>query len=326
MDLSWVNLRKNLSVCSKFWLCGRRLAQGGCEQGESGRRFCQSGQRSSLLLVHSTLGKTSPIYSSLIIIFQIKFSTSLKGSPWKPKNKLLSFPGIACSEIIMSEVPPDEVGRSREPPDPRSSGTCGQGQGHHCLSSLCTISFCETRYNQANLLSGNLFWHVKKKKLKFHNTQSKLLLGMGNLRWNLPTDGFSSSAFPETSSSSQLPPIWAKPGNGDLGGDFTGDEFESKDWTEPVPVWGRLISPNVPACDWQKRRCQGRRRSLRQTRTLQGPPGSKALSQMNCPPAQTGPSQNRFLVNFLNPSIPVIIRSLAQFFSILTFWKVLNRF
>merc|ERR1719500_2191216 len=57
----------------------------------------------------------------------------------------------------------DEVGRSREPPDPRSSGT----------------------------------------------------------------DGFSSSAFPETSSSSQLPPIWVK----------------------PVPVWGRLISPNVPACD-----------------------------------------------------------------------------
>ena len=165
-----------------------------------------------------------------------------------------------------------------------------------------------------------------KKKLKFHNTQSKLLLGMANLRWSLPTDGFSSSAFPETSSSSQLPPIWAKPGNGDLGGDFPGDEFESKDWTEPVPVWGRLISPNVPACDWQKRRCQGRRRSLRQTRTLQGPPGSKALSQMNCPPAQTGPSQNRLLVNFLNPSIPVIIRSLAQFFSILTFWNVQNRF
>ena len=86
MDLSWVNLRKNLSVCSKFWLCGRRLAQGGCEQGESGRRFCQSGQRFSLFQVHSTLGKTSPIYSSLIIIFRIKLSTSLKGSPQKPNK------------------------------------------------------------------------------------------------------------------------------------------------------------------------------------------------------------------------------------------------
>ena len=156
MDLSWVNLRKNLSVCSKFWLCGRRLAQGGCEQGESGRRFCQSGQRFSLLLVHSTLQNLSNLLK-----FDNHFSNQIfhifKRFPTKSKKKLLSFRGIACSEIIMSEVPPDEVGRSREPPDPRSSGTCGQGQGHHCLSSLCTISFCETRYNQANLLSGNLF-------------------------------------------------------------------------------------------------------------------------------------------------------------------------
>ena len=71
MDLSRVNLRKNLSVCSKFWLCGRRLAQGGCEQGESGRRFCQSGQRFSLFQVHSTLGKTSPIYYFSNQIFHI---------------------------------------------------------------------------------------------------------------------------------------------------------------------------------------------------------------------------------------------------------------
>ena len=93
-----------------------------------------------------------------------------KRFPTKSKKKLLSFPGIACGEIIMSEVPPDEVGRSREPPDPRSSGTCGQGQGHHCLSSLCTISFCETRYN---LLSVNLFWHVKKEtKIPQHTIQT----------------------------------------------------------------------------------------------------------------------------------------------------------
>ena len=158
---------------------------GECEQGESGRRFCQSGQRFSLFQVHSTLGKTSPIYSSLIIIFWIKFSTSLKGSPRKPKNKLLSFPGIACSEIIMSEVPPDEVGRSREPPDPRSSGTWGQGQGHHCLSSLCTISFCETRYNQANLLSVNLFWHVKKEtKIPQHTIQT--FASYGKLKMKSP--------------------------------------------------------------------------------------------------------------------------------------------
>ena len=98
MDLSWVNLRKNLSVCSKFWLCGRRLAQGGCEQGESGRRFCQSGQRFSLLLVHSTLGKTSPIYSSLIIIFQIKFSTSFKGSHESQKNNFYLFAGLRAAE------------------------------------------------------------------------------------------------------------------------------------------------------------------------------------------------------------------------------------
>ena len=60
----------------------------------------------------------------------------------------------------------------------------------------------------------------------------------------------------------------------------------------PVPVFEHLIWVHIPAWVQQRRLCQGRRRSLRQSRTLQGPPRSKALWRLHCPPAQAGPLQN----------------------------------